>query len=351
MDTNERSQYRARESRKVYVNTKSVFLKIEFDRNYMNQYNIFNQVGLMNLDFFGVNLPPLGQNMKINKFILRNATRGDNNVPDEALENICGEELNELKTKMDANIKIENYLECKQIKLKLDKVRMYGRQIFDLENQKRIAVNNEDFDQAMEIKGFIDKMKANIKTVIKNTNANVTNITNDIENQTVGNNKYSQIGPNKYNNNDSLFNNNNNTNSNILNISNEINNNQNESIYSNSNDNLNNQLNQSGTKYLLNTNYSNNKKNKINEDNFISHDDTILPAVLKKLTNEPKNEPDELGSIEKGELEEIPESILKEFKLIADVIGELEMRKIFSKQILWKEEGLNYFIKKINYIL
>ena len=41
MDTNERSQYRARESRKVYVNTKSVFLKIEFDRNYMNQYILF----------------------------------------------------------------------------------------------------------------------------------------------------------------------------------------------------------------------------------------------------------------------------------------------------------------------
>ena len=127
----------------------------------------------------------------------------------------------------------------------------------------------------------------------------------------------------------------------------------NESIYSNSNDNMNNQLNQSGTKYLLNTNYSNNHHQRIksNEENFISYDDTILPAVLKKLTNEPKNEENELGSVDKGELEPISANILKEFKLISDVIGELEMRKIFSKQILWKEEGLNNILNKINDVL
>ena len=78
MDTNERSQYRARESRKVYVNTKSLFLKIELGQNYRNEFNIFNQVGLMNLDFFGTYLPPLGNNQNKNKFILKHATRKDN---------------------------------------------------------------------------------------------------------------------------------------------------------------------------------------------------------------------------------------------------------------------------------
>jgi hypothetical protein len=64
MDTNERSQFRARESRKIYINTKSLFLKIELGKNYINEYNVFNQVGLMNLDFFGTYLPPLGNNIK-----------------------------------------------------------------------------------------------------------------------------------------------------------------------------------------------------------------------------------------------------------------------------------------------
>ena len=339
MDTNERSQYRARESRKVYVNTKSLFLKIELGQNYRNEFNIFNQVGLMNLDFFGSYLPPLGNNPKKNKFILKHATRKENfeEISDLALENICGQELKDLKEKMDYNIKIENYMECKQIKAKLDKVRIYGKQIYDLENQKRIAVNNEDFDQAMDLKNLVDKMKANLKTLI---NSNSTNNMSNIE----LNNKYSQIGINaknntvttNNNNNDSLFNNVNNTNnSNILNITQNIN----ESIYSNSNDNINNQL----TNYHL--------KTKTNEDNFISYDDTILPAVLKKLNNEPNKEENENGEAEKGELEEINPSLLKEFKLIADVIGEFGMRKIFSKQILWKEEGLNEFLAKINDVL
>ena len=345
MDTNERSQFRARESRKIYINAKSLFLKIELGKNYINEYNVFNQVGLMNLDFFGTYLPPLGNNIKKNQFILKHALRKDNanTIPDQALEDICGQELKDLKEKMNYNIKMENYIECKQIKIKLDRVRMYGKQIYDLENQKKLAVNNEDFDQAMELKNLVDKMKVNLKTII-NSNVN-NNFNTDIENQIVGNTKFSQIGLNKNNNNES----------NILNITNEFNNNQNinESIITNSNDNLNNQLNQSGTKYLLNTNYSNNhhQKLKTNEDNFISYDDTILPAVLKKLTNEPKNEEDELGTADKGELEDVSQSILKEFKLICDVIGELEIRKIFSKQILWKEEGLNNFLEKINDVL
>ncbi len=52
MDTNERYNFVTRESRKVYINSKSLFLKIQLDKNYINQYNIFNQVGLMHIDFF-----------------------------------------------------------------------------------------------------------------------------------------------------------------------------------------------------------------------------------------------------------------------------------------------------------
>ena len=98
----------------------------------------------------------------------------------------------------------------------MDKVSVYGKQIYDLENQKRIAVNNEDFDQAMDLKNLVDKMKANLKSLIhSNSTHNISS--NDI------NNKFSQIGyKNKIiainiitNNNDSLLNNNNTNNRNI----------------------------------------------------------------------------------------------------------------------------------------
>lgn len=83
----------------------------------------------------------------------------------------------------------------------------------------------------------------------------------------------------------------------------------------------------------------------------MSYDDTIIPAVLKKLNNEPQKEEDENGDLEKGELEPISPNKLKEYELIVDVIGELELRKLFSKQILWKEEGLKNFLQSINDVL
>ena len=76
-----------------------------------------------------------------------------------------------------------------------------------------------------------------------------------------------------------------------------------------------------------------------------------MPAVLKKLTNEPQKEENEKGEVEKGELEPISASKLEEYKLITDVVGELCMRKLFSKQILWKDEGCEEFLAKINDVL
>ena len=355
MDTNERSQFKARESRKIYVNTKSLFLKIQLGKNYTNQYNAFDQVGLMNLDFFGTYLPPIGNNLKTNEFILKHAAQKENikSIVDQELEDVCGNEIKELKEKMNYNIKLENYKECKLIKMKLDKIRMFGKQIYDLENQKKLAVNNEDFDKALDIKNIIDKMKANLKLIMNSSIEN--NNISEYDNKVVGANKFSNIDlniNNNTNNNNSISNNlntinsnNNNINENIntSNILNDMNNGQfiNESINTNSIDNH------------LNTHYSNlqNQIAKSSEDNFILHDDKIVPAVLRRLKNEPEKELNPDSHPEKGELEPISPNKLEEYKYIFHVIGEFEMRKLFSKQVLWKDEGLENFKNNINDVL
>ena len=355
MDTNERSQFKARESRKIYVNTKSLFLKIQLGKNYTNQYNAFDQVGLMNLDFFGTYLPPIGNNLKTNEFILKHAAQKENikSIVDQELEDVCGNEIKELKEKMNYNIKLENYKECKLIKMKLDKIRMFGKQIYDLENQKKLAVNNEDFDKALDIKNIIDKMKANLKLIMNSSIEN--NNISEYDNKVVGANKFSNIDlniNNNTNNNNSISNNlntinsnNNNINENIntSNILNDMNNGQfiNESINTNSIDNH------------LNTHYSNlqNQIAKSSEDNFILHDDKIVPAVLRRLKNEPEKELNPDSHPEKRELEPISPNKLEEYKYIFHVIGEFEMRKLFSKQVLWKDEGLENFKNNINDVL
>ena len=346
MDTNERFNYLTRESRKIYVNSKSLFLKIQLDKNYINQYNIFNQVGLMNVDFLGEYLPFLGGKNRNNNLILENALRLEN-IKDEDLTNICGDKLEKLKDLMEKNIKTENYEECKELKSKIDKIRLYGKKIFDLESQKKIAVNNEDFDKAMELRDLVEKMKNNIKYIDNNSNNNI---------------KYNNTMANLIDFDNKIIPNNNNlnnislvpmaTNNNTINDSGLIN----ESI----NDNLMTQFEQSNSNYTNNNNvkslfsnkfnninHLNNNNNNNTKENFINHDDMVLPAVLKRINNEPENKQDEFGSTDKGELEPIDSKILKDFYLITKFIKEEGMKKIFSKQVLWKEEGLSILLENI----
>ena len=342
MDTNERFNFRTRESRKVYINSKSLFLKIQLDKNYINQYNIFNQVGLMYIDFMGEYLPITGKTRN-NNLLLQNNLKIDT-IKDEDLENICGDKLEKLKELMDKNIKSENYEECKQLKAKMEKIRQYGKKIYNLESQKKLAVKNEDFDKAMELRDLVEKMKNNLKNYENNLNNNNIKFNNgdiiDIDNPIINNNLNNISLVPKINNN-------------TINDSGLIN----ESI----DDNLISQFDQSNSNNNNNNsnNYNNNKMNTINnvnnknktKENFLNHDETVLPAVLKRINNEPENKEDEFGSVEKGELEPIEHKILKDFYIITYIIKEEGMRKIFSKQILWKEEGLNILINNLENIL
>jgi len=346
MDTNERSQFKARESRKVYVNTKSLFLKIQLGKNYTNQYNAFDQVGLMNLDFFGTYLPPIANNLKTNEFILKHAAQKENikSIVDQELEDVCGNEIKELKEKMNYNIKLENYKECKLLKMKLDKIRMFGKQIYDLENKKKLAVNNEDFDKALDIKNIIDKMKANLKLIMNSSIEN--NNISEHDNKVVGTNKFSNIDMNINNNNNNITNNNSNF-LNTINSNNNINDNINTSQF------INESINTNSIDNPFNTHYSNlqNQIAKSSADEFILYDDKIVPAVLRRMKKEPEKELNPDSHPEKGELEPIPPNKLEEYKYIYHVIGEFEMRKLFSKQVLWKDDGLENFKNNINDVL
>ena len=81
---------------------------------------------------------------------------------DVDLIGICDEQLKELKKKMKYNIEIEDYMECKEIKYKIEKIRLYGKNVYELESEKMIALNNEDYSKALSIKNIIDKIKIDI---------------------------------------------------------------------------------------------------------------------------------------------------------------------------------------------
>ena len=49
---------------------------------------------------------------------------------------------------MKYNIEIENYMECKEIKYKIEKIKYYGKKVYDLESEKN--------------KNLVDKMEIDI---------------------------------------------------------------------------------------------------------------------------------------------------------------------------------------------
>ena len=57
LDSNERSQFQARELKSVYVDVTAQWLKILLHKCHINKYNLVNQVGLIALNCLG---EPLG---------------------------------------------------------------------------------------------------------------------------------------------------------------------------------------------------------------------------------------------------------------------------------------------------
>ena len=53
LNSNERSQFQARELKSVYIDHKARFLKIKLHKCHINKYNLVNQVGLIAINVLG----------------------------------------------------------------------------------------------------------------------------------------------------------------------------------------------------------------------------------------------------------------------------------------------------------
>ena len=316
-NSNENTNFQSREFRKIYPNIKSLFFKLEFEKNYTNMYNLFNQVGLIKIDFFGEYLDFIGGSEQNNDLQIKHAIK-TNFYDDIDLIGICDEQLKELKKKMKYNIEIEDYMECKEIKYKIEKVRLYGKKVYELESEKMIALNNEDYSKALSIKNIIDKIKIDILNIpnisLSKMNDNRLALSDRYLEQ-----KYLKKAKEPF----------------LSSIEGKP------KIFRLKNNNIIN-------KNLTIDNNVSNINNSI--DNIISYDETILPTVINKY-NPFNGENKTINELEKGELEKLPEKILSEYEDIIKVLEEENMKKIFSKDYLWKEEGLNILFEKLEDII
>ena len=169
LNDNSNSGYKAREFKKIFVDVKCLYLRIDLDKNYANSYNPFNQVSLINIEFYGYKLPGY-KNSLINIEITDDNTETiedlspTKNKPrdfitktfNDFLEDICGEKLKELNFKLSENTKNQNSNECFRIKECINEINTVAKKIYNLQLQKDASVKDENFDKAMELKMSID---------------------------------------------------------------------------------------------------------------------------------------------------------------------------------------------------
>lgn len=56
LDSNDRSGFQARELKSVYVDSLAIILKLIFHKCHLNNFNVFNQIGLVAINCIGSNV-------------------------------------------------------------------------------------------------------------------------------------------------------------------------------------------------------------------------------------------------------------------------------------------------------
>ena len=325
LSSNIESSYKARELRKIYININTEYLKLKIHRNYLNNLNMFCQVGIVSLEFFGI------ENIK-NEIVLKdhekysandtieslfdvcfNTDEFDENFIDDKIDKLTADKIKELTEEMNKKKEKEEYEECKIIKDKIDKIGKIALKIYTLEEQKKDYANKNNFDKAKEIKFNIEKIKKLLDFYLLDKSYNKKEI-------------------------------------NFNNIDNEV-----------SKDN--NLQSKSGFGFL-----SQSHKELNNNINLLEYDEIILPTVMKRMkknnssfnksgSNSAENSYDSLENlkindqIEKEPLEDLDDSLKNKYELLICFIGEEAIKKIFSKFIYYKEEGFDILRIKVKEII
>ena len=163
LDSNERSNFQARELKTVYTDYVCVRVKFNFLRCHQNSHNIYSQVGLIALSVLGEF--PSFNSINDNK----DATE---KLDDEMIYDPATlKRLKELYRAKKKAVDLEDFDEAKRIKVAIDSLKSVSQSLIQLEERKKIAIKNDDFDAAKLIKYEIDRLR----NAVTRPNINETN--------------------------------------------------------------------------------------------------------------------------------------------------------------------------------
>jgi centrosomal protein CEP104 len=153
-DSNERSAFQARELKSVYVDTPCLTMKILMHKCHSNKHNMFNQIGLILLNFYGEPLSgfltdPMTMDAKYDMVDYSSV-----------FTQMTLDRLKELEMAKQKAIRYEDFEEARILKDEISRIKTIGDQLRILEEKKLICIQNEDFINAKLIKAEIDHLRA-----------------------------------------------------------------------------------------------------------------------------------------------------------------------------------------------
>ena len=172
-DSNMKSDYKARELKKVFLNENCLYLKLVFHKPHINIYNPFNQVALITMTCLGFDFTPNNidtfypnRNKDLNYFSNNmDAYIPNPDINDNELDDVCINKIEELKLQVDNAVKNENYDHAKVLDELIKRIRLLGIKIKNLTDIKVRAIEISDYDTAKQMKNEIERIREIINEV------------------------------------------------------------------------------------------------------------------------------------------------------------------------------------------
>jgi len=178
-NSNQKTNFKAREFQKIKINQNVLFIKFVLHKNYINLENKYNQVSLISLEFLGIEFDN-NNFTDFNNMNFNNKEMVLKNEEDLDLDEICISKLKEIKITLDLCVKKEKYESAKIYRELYQRVRLLGEKMKNLSEYKLKCIETHDFDSCKKLQGDIDR----IKNLIKNINTNFPEQDENEENET-----------------------------------------------------------------------------------------------------------------------------------------------------------------------
>jgi centrosomal protein CEP104 len=162
LKSNVESNYLARELKTVHIDQEAYFIKLLLHSCYINERNIYSQVGIMAVNLCGEMVSTNGID---HLRICSNKKEEKENMEDMSFDLTfdpkTAEKIREIHLAKEKAVAMEDYDQAKKLKIMEEQYKNIGLQLSRLEKQKRQAVANEDYDLAKKIKDEMNLLMQN----------------------------------------------------------------------------------------------------------------------------------------------------------------------------------------------